>query len=115
MRDFNPIKRAHICKYCPDEHVGLITEEDRLATKQPDGWKCGKCVTTDLRMRMLRVLGPNNSRVKEFLQEEQRGVDRHNKYAERLNNAAGYKIMEKKENRYLSPSSINKRKGGSNK
>lgn len=112
MRDFNPtptptpikINRVQQCPYCKNYKgdPGIVWPEDKLATKQPDGsYKCGPCNTFDLRKRMLRVLGPNNERVKEFLQEEQREVIRWNRYADNINKAAGTQIMEKKRNKYL--------------
>jgi hypothetical protein len=79
-----PIKRARVCKYCP-EGTGIIwNPEDAVRTVEGD-LKCLKCVETDTRKMMIRVLGPDHPENKDFLRQEQKKVDQWNAYVNEVN------------------------------
>jgi hypothetical protein len=61
-----PIRRAQVCRYCP-EGTGIIwNPKDAIRTAEGD-IKCLKCVETDTRKVMIRVLGPDHPKNKDFL------------------------------------------------
>ena len=79
-----PIKRAQVCKYCP-EVLGIIwNPKDAIRTAEGD-IKCLKCVESDTRKVMIRVLGPEHPKNKDFLAQEQKKVDQWNNYANKVN------------------------------
>jgi hypothetical protein len=100
-----PIRRAQVCRYCP-EGTGIIwNPEDAIRTFEGD-IKCLKCVETDTRKMMIRVLGADHPKNKEFLAAEQKKVDLWNTYAKSVNSAnrrmGGTKdIVKLKRNPYL--------------
>jgi hypothetical protein len=100
-----PIKRAQVCRYCP-EGTGIIwNPEDAIRTAKGD-IKCLKCVETDTRKVMIRVLGADHPKNKDFLAQEQKKVDQWNVYANKVNDTnkrmGGNKdILKLKRNPYL--------------
>jgi hypothetical protein len=80
----SPIKRARVCRYCPEGTGINWNENDAIRTFEGD-LKCLKCVETDTRKMLIRVLGPDHPKNKDFLQQEQRKVDRWNTYANQWN------------------------------
>jgi hypothetical protein len=78
------IKRAQVCRYCP-EGMGIIwNPEDAIRTVKGD-LKCTKCLEMDTRKMMIRVLGPEHPKNKDFLAQEQKKVDQWNSYASNIN------------------------------
>jgi hypothetical protein len=100
------IKRARVCKYC--EHgSGIIWHEEDAMRMHDGSWKCITCINKDTKKTMLRALGPDNSKVKDFIQQEQKEVDIWNNYAQSINDLnkrmGGTKnILKLKRNPYLS-------------
>jgi hypothetical protein len=100
-----PIKRAQVCRYCP-EGTGIIwNPKDAIRTAEGD-IKCLKCVGTDTRKTMIRVLGPDHPKNKDFLAAEQKKVNLWNNYANKVNDTnkrmGGNKdILKLKRNSYL--------------
>lgn len=79
-----PIKRASVCRYCP-EGTGIIwNPKDAIRTAEGD-IKCLKCGETDTRKMMIRVLGKDHPKNKYFLAAEQKKVDHWNNYANKVN------------------------------
>jgi hypothetical protein len=100
-----PIKRAQVCRYCP-EGTGIIWNPvDAIRTEKGD-LKCLKCVEEDTRKIQIRVRGVNHPKNQEFIAAEQKKVDRWNSYAKSVNDAnkrmGGTKdILQMKRNKYL--------------
>jgi hypothetical protein len=100
-----PIKKALVCKYCP-EGTGIIWNPKDAWSDAKGEVKCLKCVETDTRKMMIRVLGPDHPKNKDFLIEEQRKIDEWNTYAHTMNDInrrmGGTKnVLELKKNPYL--------------
>lgn len=69
-----PIKRATVCRYCP-EGTGIIwNPADAIRTVKED-LKCLKCVEEDTRKIQIRVRGVNHPKNQEFIAAEQKKVD----------------------------------------
>jgi hypothetical protein len=100
------IKRARVCRYCP-EGTGIIwNDNDAIRTFEGD-LKCLKSVETDTRKMMIRVFGADHPKNKDFLQIEQKKVVQWNNYAQSMNDLnkrmGGKKnILELRRNPYLS-------------
>jgi hypothetical protein len=82
-----------------------LDDEDMIRTFEGD-IKCLKCVETDSRKMMIRVLGPEHPKNKDFLVAEQKKVDLWNNYANKWNDInkkmGGNKdILKLKRNPYL--------------
>lgn len=100
-----PIRRSHVCRYCPEGTGTIWNPEDAIRTAEGE-IKCLKCVETDTRKMMIRVLGADHPKNKDFLQQEQRKVDERDSYANQRNDInrrmGGTKpIFKLKKNRYL--------------
>lgn len=100
-----PIKRATVCRYCP-EGTGIIwNSADAMRTEKGD-LKCLKCIEEDTRKMLVRIRGANHPKNQEFIQQKQKEVDRWNSYATSVNSAnkrmGGTKdILPLKRNPYL--------------
>jgi hypothetical protein len=79
-----PLRRARVCRYCP-EGTGIIWDpEDAIRTAEGD-LKCLKCVETDTRKMMIRVIGADHPKNKSAIDEKQKEVDQWNTYAQSIN------------------------------
>jgi hypothetical protein len=79
-----PIRRARVCRNC-SEGLGIIWHEEDAMRTHDGSWKCLKCIDTDTKKTMLRALGREHHKVKDFIQQEQKEVDNWNKYAQSMN------------------------------
>jgi hypothetical protein len=79
-----PINHARVCRYC-DHGSGIIWHEEDAMRIHDGTWKYHTCINRDTRKMMLRALGPDNPRCKEFIAEEQKTVDQWNNYAKSMN------------------------------
>jgi hypothetical protein len=79
-----PIRRARVCRYC-DHGSGIIWHEEDAMKMHDGSWKCISCINRDTKKVILRALGREHHKVKEFIAEEQRTVDQWNNYAQSIN------------------------------
>jgi hypothetical protein len=100
-----PIKRAQVCRYCP-EGTGIIWNPNDAMKMQDGTLKCLKCLEEDTHRIQIRTRGVHHPKNQEFIQQEQKKVDRWNSYAKSVNFAnkrmGGTKdVLPLKRNPYL--------------
>jgi hypothetical protein len=100
-----PINRARVCRYC-DHGSGIIWHEEYGMRMHDGSWKCLTCIDRDTKKTMLRALGPQHPKVKDFIQQEQKEIDRWNTYASNWNDinkrmGGTHTILPLKKNPYL--------------